>query len=252
MDDLPVDSSDRVLDNPAWHALIGPRRSLGRVTARAGQFDEDVSPFAALCDDPGPAAWAELADLVGDSGRALLVGARGFSVPAPWEVRMRLPLVQMVAHGPIGSSRRAHGDSPKTIALDVADVPEMTELVDATEPGPFGPRTIEFGGFIGVRESGRLIAMAGERLRCACRPSGPLGAVTGLTELTAVCTAADHRGRGLGTLLVTTLVDRIRARGEEAFLHTAAANTTAIRLYEELGFTLRREFDVLGLKRVAP
>jgi predicted GNAT family acetyltransferase len=39
---------------------------------------------------------------------------------------------------------------------------------------------------------------------------------------------------------VRTLVASIRARGETAFLHALADNTTAIRLYELLGFRLRR------------
>ena len=230
--------SEYVLDNPAWHALNGPRRSLGRVTALAGQFDQDVSPFAALCDDAGPDAWAELTDVVGEGGRALLVRPRGFPVPEPWVVSMQLPLVQLVARGPIAAVRGAGRDMPEIVDLDRRDVADMMALVEATEPGPFGPRTIEFGGFVGTRDNRRLVAMAGERIRCG-----------GFTELSAVCTAADHRGRGLATLLVTTLVDRIRARGEEAFLHTAVTNETAIRLYEELGFTLRRGLDVLGLKR---
>ncbi|GAA2551639.1 hypothetical protein GCM10010435_22280 [Winogradskya consettensis] len=71
--------------------------------------------------------------------------------------------------------------------------------------------------------------MAGERLR-----------PPGWTEISAVCTDAAYRGRGLATRLVRAVAAGIRARGETPFLHTGAANTTAIRLYESIGFELRR------------
>jgi len=39
---------------------------------------------------------------------------------------------------------------------------------------------------------------------------------------------------------VRAVVHGIRERGEHPFMHAAATNTNAIRLYEALGFTLRR------------
>jgi len=38
----------------------------------------------------------------------------------------------------------------------------------------------------------------------------------------------------------------VRERGERPFLHAAASNTGAIRLYERMGFTLSRELSFLG------
>jgi ribosomal protein S18 acetylase RimI-like enzyme len=127
---------------------------------------------------------------------------------------------------------------PGATSLGDDDVPDMLELIAATRPGPFEPRTIEFGGYIGVRREGRLIAMAGERVR-----------LEGYTEISGVCTDASCRGEGLASALVTILVQRFRDRGDEAFLHTAADNATAIRVYEKLGFELRRFLDVLILGR---
>jgi predicted GNAT family acetyltransferase len=53
-----------------------------------------------------------------------------------------------------------------------------------------------------------------------------------ITEISAVCTAPSHRGRGLATALVRALVAGIRARGERALMHAAASTIGAIRLYE--------------------
>ena len=54
-------------------------------------------------------------------------------------------------------------------------------------------------------------------------------------------------GRGLATRLVLAVAAGIRARGEVPFLHAAADNTSAIRLYEQLGFRLRARPDFVAL-----
>jgi hypothetical protein len=54
---------------------------------------------------------------------------------------------------------------PEAVPLGVADVPEMLDLTARTKPGPFLPRTFELGTYLGIRRDGRLVAMAGERLR---------------------------------------------------------------------------------------
>ena len=113
--------------------------------------------------------------------------------------------------------------------LGAADVPEMLALVKRTRPGPFLPRTIELGPYLGVRRDGELIAMAGERLHPA-----------GWSEISAVCTDERYRGQGLGSRLVRAIAAGIRERGERPFLHAAASNTGAIRLYESMGFRHRR------------
>ena len=115
------------------------------------------------------------------------------------------------------------------IRLGPADVPEVLDLVERTRPGPFGPRTMELGTYLGIRRAGALVAMAGERLR-----------PPGFTEVSAVCTDEAWRGHGFGSRLTLAVVAGIRARGEVPFLHAVATNAGAIRLYEQLGFEYRR------------
>jgi predicted GNAT family acetyltransferase len=71
--------------------------------------------------------------------------------------------------------------------------------------------------------------MAGERLH-----------PPGWTEISAVCTDDAYRGQGLASRLVLAVAAGIRERGEIPFMHAAAENTNAIRVYESLGFRLRR------------
>jgi hypothetical protein len=78
------------------------------------------------------------------------------------------------------------GADPEAVALGPADVPEMLDLVERTQPGPFLPRTIMLGTYLGIRRGGALVAMAGERMR-----------PPGWTEISAVCTDPAHRGQGL-------------------------------------------------------
>ena len=117
----------------------------------------------------------------------------------------------------------------EAVELTAADVPEMLDLVGRTEPGPFLPRTIELGTYLGVRRDGALIAMAGERMH-----------PPGWTEISAVCTDPAFRGQGLATDLVRAIGHGIRGRGEEPFLHASDANGRAIELYLAIGFELRR------------
>jgi ribosomal protein S18 acetylase RimI-like enzyme len=212
------------LDNVVWHSLDGPRRELGEMRGRAARFDADVCPFGAIAE-PTPEAWADLAALVGPGGVTCLF-APGVEVAAGWDELFSVPCGQLVADGVT-----TDGESDGLVALTADDVPEMLELVAATKPGPFEQRTISFGGYVGLRDdTGRLIAMAGERLSAG-----------GFTEVSAVCTAADQQGKGLGTRMVKALVETIRARGEEAFLHVADTNVNAYRLYLAMGFSLRVE-----------
>jgi len=122
--------------------------------------------------------------------------------------------------------------------LDISQVDEMLALVEVTKPGPFFRRTPELGSYLGIREKGQLVAMAGERLR-------PLGH----TEISAVCTHPEYRGRGYASSLVSTLIQKITKRGEIPFLHVRTENVGAIRVYEKLGFKTRRMINIIIVKR---
>lgn len=152
-----------------------------------------------------------------------------------------IPSVQMVLEADAIHALLARPHpAPPTVAiteLGPADISEMRALVALTQPGPFGPRTPELGRYIGVRHDGELLAMAGERLR-----------LDGATEISAVCTRPDHRGRGLAAALVVDAATHIAGRGDLPFLHAAATNTDAIRVYEKLGFTLRRMITAIIIK----
>jgi ribosomal protein S18 acetylase RimI-like enzyme len=210
------------LDNPARAALLGPQAQLAERLGTALRYPADVSPFVGLPDEPGQADWADLARLIRPGKVAATAGVP--VVPPPgWDVLMNLAGVQMTGGGVIGRT------DPEAVRLGPADVPQMLALVARTRPGPFLARTIELGGYLGIRRDGVLVAMAGERIR-----------PPGWAEISGVCTDEAVRGQGLATRLTLAVTAAITDRGERPFLHAAADNVTAIRLYESLGFELRR------------
>ena len=222
------------LDNPAWWALRGAQGILGTSEGGAARFDPDVSPFGGFEDRPSASDWRDMATLTGPGGTVAIISPGEDPLPTPgdWSLSWTSPGAQMVGSQE-GLARP--GPSPGQVPVDrpvplgELDVPDMLALVAVALPGPFSSRTVEFGGYIGVRRAGRLVAMAGERLR-----------LPGYAELSAVATHPDHRRQGLAELLIGQVVSGIVARGEVPFLHAAAGNTTAIRLYGTLGFTVRR------------
>ena len=210
------------LDNPALSSLTGAHAGFAERRGNVLRYPADVCPFVALPDEPDGGDWADVASLLGPGALLALAGLR---VPPPtgWEVVIVGEGVQLT-----GERLRVAPD-PEAVPLGRADVPEMLKLTARTKPGPFLPRTVELGLYLGIRREGRLIAMAGERLR----PDG-------WTEISAVCTDEEWRGRGLAARLIRAVGAGIRARGEVPFLYALATNP-AVGLYKKLGFAHRRD-----------
>ncbi|MGW0856807.1 GNAT family N-acetyltransferase [Streptomyces sp. NPDC002690] len=210
------------LDNPSLSALTGNQAHFAERRGRVARFPVDVAPWFALPQEPDARDWADAAALAGPGAPVTLMGVRQ-APPGDWEIEFEIDGVQLSGEG------LRPEPYPEAVRLGAEDVPEMLELVERTRPGPFLPRTVELGTYLGVRRDGVLVAMAGERVRPA-----------GWSEISAVCTDASVRGQGLASRLVLAVAHEITARGDIPFLHAAAENTGAIRLYESLGFRLRR------------
>ena len=213
--------SDDILDNPAWAALTGRQSQYGQHRGNAARFDPQMSPFVGIKNDDQE-SWDDLAQLLGPGVPAVMF--RPARVPSDWTEAFAGAGLQMIAENvqPIQDA--------EIVSLGSTDAADMVALVGRTQPGPFEARTYEFGGYLGVRRGGVLVAMAGQRLQ----PSG-------WTEISAVCTDESVRGQGLAGRLVRAVAADIAGRGDRALLHVAQSNAGAIRLYEKLGFAVRRE-----------
>ena len=221
------------LDNPIWHALTGPQAAFAQGSSLALRYEPDVAVFTAVPDEPTADAWDALRTLIGPGEAAVMI-RRTVEPPAGWERLVDGAGHQYLAPESLGTVPAAES----LVGLGTDDAHEMLALVERTRPGPMLKRTVELGGYLGVRDAGgALIAIAGERMH----PRGH-------AEISAVCTDAAHRGRGHATTLMHAVARGIRSRDEKPMLHVASDNTNAIALYEHLGFTRRATLRVAVLR----
>jgi predicted GNAT family acetyltransferase len=224
------------LDRPIWAALTTRQAQLGYGDALARRYHADVAPFAALAFET-PAAYQALRQLLLPHDEVALLSVE----PLRPVDALRMTHVGVI-HQMIASHRdRESTNEQEIIPLSDADAADMLDLVQRTKPGPFGRRTGEMGNYIGMRDRGRLIAMAGERMR-----------VDGYAEISAVCVDDDYRGKGLAGRLVNVLRKEIERRSETPFLHVFSDNASAIGLYQRLGFELRRTFHLTRVGHADP
>jgi len=233
-----MNSPQHALDRPIWTALTTKQRHLGLGDTLARRFHPDVAPFAAIAADT-PDAWRALHALLQPNEQVAILSS---DAPASIDIdslqAKRVGTIhQMIATQPFTHST----DDSDVMHLGSADVDDMLALVQRTRPGPFGKRTHEMGRYIGIREHGKLIAMAGERM-----------CIDGYVEISAVCVDERCRGRGLSGRLMNILRREIGLRGATPFLHVFSHNESAIGVYERLGFELRHAFALTQVMHADP
>lgn len=216
------------LDNPVWSALTTTHRGLAIGTGAARRYPAEICPIVgiAAADAMG---YDALRELFPAGGRVPLFLET--PEPPPLPVIYARDIAQMVlpdAPPPIDPRLAL-----RLLPLGAVDTSEMLALVDLTKPGPFGPRTVELGDYVGIREGGALVAMAGARLRPA-----------GFCEISGVCVHPDWQGRGYGRAVTQAVAALAAARGETAFLHVKTDNAGARKAYLGLGFQDRRSIHL--------
>jgi predicted GNAT family acetyltransferase len=225
-----------ILDRPVWNALTTRQAHLALGDSRhALRYPSDIEPFGATPDNTAEQLLS-LGKMTPMDGGVALVEPHKI-VPPPGLIAMIEETVRQMIADRIPSPENVSD----ILSLGDGDAAEMLALAEMTQPGPFHARTHTLGDFVGVRENGKLIAMAGERMR-----------VPGFTEISAVCTHPDARGRGLAAKLMCVVAANIVARGERLFLHVYPHNKGAIAVYERLGFRHRADVQLTVLRHRQP
>jgi ribosomal protein S18 acetylase RimI-like enzyme len=233
MDELPAE----LFIDPVWQALNSRHSHLAVIEGDARRYPVDVAPFAALAKPTELALW-ELHGLLAPGEFVWLFGTHYPQLP---ELRNEgsLECLQMV----LSVEMAARSSQAELHRLNATHSDAMVALTDIAFPGFFRSHTYEMGTYYGAwqdseSESGKLIAMAGERL-----------VLDGYAEISGVCTHPEHRGKGLAASLIERVARDHVEQGVVSFLHVAAANTNAIDLYRRLGFAETRRVTLTRLAR---
>lgn len=223
------------LDNPTWAALTSYQEQHALIAAKARRFRPELTVHGALAEQT-PEAWNDLRQLA--DAPVSLFSPQPVELPPGWTITRAVELYIMVhedddgarpgAESAIGKGSRGN-DAAQIVQLSADDLPQMSELYEATRPGrKLYQRMMELGGFLGIKNAGLVVAMACLRLH-----------FPGYREISTVGTLPGHEGRGHATALVGELVRRIRAAGETPFLTVRTDNARAIEIYRRLGFRER-------------
>jgi GNAT superfamily N-acetyltransferase len=224
-----------VLARITWHTLSDGQRHFSAGTGTARRYASGFSPILGFADAQQPDLDA-LRPFCAPGEHFYTDGWRG-PVPAGWRLEAESTMFKMVWEG----GMPAPDDESFARPLGPGDADAAVALAALTKPGPFGPRTIELGEYLGVFDGDRLLAMAGERM-----------VALPLHEISGVCTHPDAQGRGLAKRLMRSLIRRQLARGEIPFLHVMRENAGARGLYERMGFRAWTESTVRVVAPVEP
>jgi len=222
-----------VLDNPVYHALLSGDQQLSFGNDNVKFFDKQVSPFAGF-EQGYDKGFADLYELLPSGRKILYATPATITQPVGWTLLQDIKGLQFVFEtGTLISSEFSN-----IIPLGPIHVDQMVALAFLTKPGPFGPRTIDFGNYFGIFDQEKLVAMTGQRLH-----------VQNFTEISAVCTHPDHTGRGYAYTLLQHQLQLILRQGQQPFLHVRADNDRAIALYLRLGFQISRSMNFYFMER---
>jgi RimJ/RimL family protein N-acetyltransferase len=223
------------LDNPIWNALISGDKEKNIGNSDFAFFDEDVSPFIGLpfWDESNQ---NELFNNIPKDRSWFLLIANEVNFNSKIDIVFSLPLYQLVCHNL--NNEPLIKKEINIIPLNENHVDEMIALTQLTKPGPFTNRTIEFGGYYGMFEDGKLVTMGGERLH-----------VDKYTEISAICTHPNYQGLGYAAKMTHFLASTVFSKSQIPFLHVRTDNVKAINVYLKLGFKIRAKIYCYILKK---
>ncbi|MFZ3467670.1 GNAT family N-acetyltransferase [Streptomyces sp. 4.24] len=164
---------------------------------------------------------------------AHLTGSAGKVLESAYAVQPHGTLLRMALTEPDLAERHPAGPWLPA-ALGREDLPELLELFEQAYPGNwFDHRMLDTGQYVGARQAGRLVAVAGVHVHSAAYRVAAIG---------NVATHPRVRGQGAGGACVAELCRRLGKSVDHIGLNVRADNATAVGLYRRLGFTEVTEF----------
>ncbi|MFD3696808.1 GNAT family N-acetyltransferase [Streptomyces sp. NPDC058646] len=162
-----------------------------------------------------------------------LTGEAGKVLESAYAVQPHGTLLRMTLTDPERAA--LHPEGPwRPAPLGRGDLPELLELFAQAYPGNwFDDRMLDTGQYVGARQDGRLVAVAGVHVYSTAYRVAAIGNVT---------THPGVRGQGAGGACVADLCRRLGKTVDHIGLNVRADNATAAGLYRRLGFSEVTEF----------
>ncbi|WP_248299632.1 GNAT family N-acetyltransferase [Flavobacterium sp. H122] len=218
------------LDNPVWSSLTQKHREFAVSSDSVAFYQPEICPFGAVNSD--------LADSVAISDYAtrlesfFIVGNLPLKLPDDIVLENEVKCFQMICN-----ERNAFDQKEQIIQLKEENYQKLYDLVWLCLPGYFNKNTPLMGDYYGIFKDSKLVAVTGERMK-----------LNKFTEISAVVTHPNYTRRGYSEQLVTYVTNKIFDENKIPFLHVSVTNLGAIKLYEKLGYSVRREMSFWKFK----
>jgi GNAT superfamily N-acetyltransferase len=218
------------LDNPAWYSLQETHHYFAIGNHEIKFYRPDICPFGGLATDK-----ADFSDFLRHEKRLQSFFVIGNTLPESEEIIGEYELVCLQMLCPVPPS---YAITERVTVLTEQHKEQLTALVNLVQPGYFLEGTRHMGDYFGIFKENKLVAVTGERMK-----------MKDYTEISAVVTHPDFTGRGFARQLVAYTACKIFRENKLPYLHVAAENSVAIRLYQSLGFVLRKKISFWKMKR---
>lgn len=216
--------TDYKLDNPVWYSLSELHKEYSIDYNGMKFYHPDFCPFGSMKAIENSSKYiVEYSKLIDNF---FVVGEKP-ELSSRLELKNELVCLQMISKDKIVTETT--GDFT-LLSNQHADA--LFQLVTLVQPGYFKKKTSLLGNYFGIFKNGQLVSVTGERMQ-----------MNDFVEVSAIVTHPDHTGQGYARQLIAHTVNRIVDQGKTPYLHVAETNYGAIKLYERLGFVVRRKIS---------
>lgn len=218
------------LDNPVWYSLLESHEELALNYDGTKFYNPDYCPFGGFIKVESTLNAANQYALFCEN--FFFVGEKP-KIADSLQITKELVCLQMIIREKIQIT-----PENEIVKLTEEHSKELFDLVNLVQPGYFKPQTFLLGDYFGIFLNGKLIAIAGERMK-----------MNHFTEVSAIITHPDYTGKGYAKQLIAHVVNKIFNEEKIPFLHVVENNIGAIKLYEKLGFTTRRKMSFWNISK---
>ncbi|RTY69555.1 GNAT family N-acetyltransferase [Flavobacterium sp. LB2P53] len=222
--------NDKKLDNPVWFSLLETHQNFAMNSGNIKFYPPDYCPFGGF--EKGDAIAKSIDKYAAMVDNFFIVGEKP-ELSNLLTINKELVCLQMIVYNPIDILV-----NDRIIQLTDEHIDALYALVNLVQPGYFKKKTALLGNYYGIFKNNKLVAVSGERMQ-----------MNDFIEVSAVVTHPNHTEKGYAKQLVAHTVNEIFNQNKIPYLHVIEDNSTAITLYQKLGFTIRQKISFWYITR---